>query len=615
MRNRIGLIVPDDDIHKFAAEILTKYVSVDIQVGLVSDAVLIAKKMIYNGCEIIIARAEVARTLKKHFPLLPVVELPISPLDLIRSVESIRKYGDNFAIICFENMVYDLEWMGVLLGVTLKTYMLKTENDVESTVQTALLAGCKGIIGGGVTIKYAKTTGIPCVIISISKESIMLAIRHATQVIAAIMVTQEKNLLITTVLENTYEGVITTDNEGVIRTINPSAQVLTGISESSAVNCHLSTVIQDLKLEDLNKNSLMLADQILDVAGKKMVCNIVPIVNENVSLGTVVTFKEAGKIVKTEENIRRKLFAKGHVAKFRFETIIGESDEIKTAIETAKNFSSSNLNILILGETGTGKEVFAQSIHNHTERCCGPFVAINCASLPGEMLESELFGYVSGAFTGASKEGKPGLFEVAHGGTVFLDEIGELDYLNQGRLLRFIQERTVRRLGSDKNIPVDVRIIAATNKDLEHAVLNKSFREDLYYRLNVLTLYLPPFREREGDINMLLKYFFSKHKANYEFDYYFSDEELSLLNEKEWRGNAREIENFVARKVFSSTQPQRHSHHKLTSLDKLREKSSRDKKLALINDALLKSGGNYSSAAEILKINRTTLWRWIRETK
>ncbi|TQF08136.1 Fis family transcriptional regulator, partial [Myxococcus llanfairpwllgwyngyllgogerychwyrndrobwllllantysiliogogogochensis] len=131
-------------------------------------------------------------------------------------------------------------------------------------------------------------------------------------------------------------------------------------------NCHLSTVIQDLKLEDLNKNSLMLADQILDVAGKKMVCNIVPIVNENVSLGTVVTFKEAGKIVKTEENIRRKLFAKGHVAKFRFETIIGESDEIKTAIETAKNFSSSNLNILILGETGTGKEVFAQSIHNHT---------------------------------------------------------------------------------------------------------------------------------------------------------------------------------------------------------------------------------------------------------
>jgi len=196
-----------------------------------------------------------------------------------------------------------------------------------------------------------------------------------------------------------------------------------------------------------------------------------------------------------EEEIRREMYFKGYTAKFHFDDIVAHDPITQKTIDLAKRFASTNAAILIHGESGVGKEVFAQSIHSASMRSSRPFVAMNCAAIPESLIESELFGYVDGAFTGARKKGKPGLFELAHGGTIFLDEISEMPFHLQARLLRVLQEHQVMRLGDDKIIPVDVRIIAATNRDLPMLIKSGQFRNDLYWRLNVLNLYLPPLRE------------------------------------------------------------------------------------------------------------------------
>ena len=284
--------------------------------------------------------------------------------------------------------------------------------------------------------------------------------------------------------------------------------------------------------------------------GTRLVCGKAPIVFDDRPIGAIATFQETARIEKMEVAIRKKTYAQGHVAHFTFDQIIGASEAITDAIEVAKDYAKSPFSVLILGETGTGKEAFAQSIHNASRHADGPFVAINCAALPAQILESELFGYVGGAFTGASREGKPGLFEVAHNGTVFLDEIGEMDYANQGRLLRFLQEKTIRRLGSERNIPVNVRIVAATNQNLDELVAQKTFREDLFYRLHIYPVTLPPLRERMEDVPDLVKRFVARFAAEEgKRVRSVSADAMRLLSEYKWPGNVRQLENTVFRAV------------------------------------------------------------------
>ena len=247
-------------------------------------------------------------------------------------------------------------------------------------------------------------------------------------------------------------------------------------------------------------------------------------------------------------------------------------------------------------------------------------MAVNCAALPAQLLESELFGYVAGAFTGASKVGKPGLFEVAHGGTIFLDEIAEMDYINQGRLLRVLQEKSVIRLGSDKVIPVDVRIIAATNKELKMMVAEKKFRDDLYFRLNVLRLPLPPLRDRSIDIGDYAKYFTEKHAFATKRELVITASAIKFLGKYPWPGNVRELQNTIERAVAVS---------KSDIIDEnvlaaicgdeytLLEQADpvQNEETIAIQSALQDAKGCYSEAAKLLGIDRTTLWRKMKRLK
>jgi two-component system NtrC family response regulator len=303
--------------------------------------------------------------------------------------------------------------------------------------------------------------------------------------------------------------------------------------------------------------------------------------------------------------------------RYRFESIIGSSEKMKEVLDLAGRVAASDASLLITGESGTGKELLAKGVHFNSQRADGPFVAVNCAAIPDSLIESELFGHVRGAFTGAVKD-KEGKFELADGGTLFLDEIGDLRIDLQAKILRALQEREVDRVGGGKPVSVDVRVIAATNKDIERAVKEGAFREDLYYRLNVITLFIPPLRERKEDIPLLASHFLKKF--NKDIDVRVDAGALSLLTAYGWPGNVRELENVIERASVLK-------RGALITLDELPEKLKKEKpgvediilnlpeqgisledlEKSLIIKALDKHKGNQTRAAEYLGITRPTL--------
>ncbi len=283
------------------------------------------------------------------------------------------------------------------------------------------------------------------------------------------------------------------------------------------------------------------ADALITIKNQYFIVNCKRMVRQQEYLGMVCILKNVTEIQSLERRLRKGIVDKGHIAFYTFAQIIGKSQKLLKTIEKAKKMAKNNRSILIFGENGTGKELFAHAIHMESPRKNGPFVAINCASLPENLLESEIFGYEEGAFTGARKGGKPGVFEQADGGTIFLDEIGDISPGIQVRLLRVLQEKQVVRVGGTKILTVDVRVIAATNRNLEAEVKKGSFREDLYYRLNVLPIEIPSLRERKDDIPLLLEHQLKSLEEAKTWD----QEVIELFMRYDWPGNIRELINVV----------------------------------------------------------------------
>jgi Nif-specific regulatory protein len=298
--------------------------------------------------------------------------------------------------------------------------------------------------------------------------------------------------------------------------------------------------------------------------------------------------------------------------KFRFDNIIGTNHSIRQVFELVAQVSTSNATVLIRGESGTGKELIAHIIHYNSLRKDGPFIRVNCSALPESIIESELFGHEKGAFTGAIAERK-GRFELAHGGTLFLDEIGDLSPLVQVKLLRALQEREIERVGSSKPISIDVRVIAATNRDLEHAMAENKFREDLFYRLNVFPIHIPPLRERKSDIPLLVDHFIEKYNQRHSKQVKrISTSAINLLMSYHWPGNIRELENTIERAVLIASEGVIMAHHLPPTLQSaqsskteiytnLQERLDQIEK-EMILDALKSTNGNYSKAAKLLGI-------------
>ena len=309
-----------------------------------------------------------------------------------------------------------------------------------------------------------------------------------------------------------------------------------------------------------------------------------------------------------------------------FDKIIGNSKSIKSVKSKASKIARSNSTILITGESGTGKELFARAIHSASCRAKEPFIAINCGAIPDSLLESELFGYDRGAFTGANREGKPGKFELANKGTVFLDEVGDMPLHLQVKILRVLQEKVIQRVGGTKDIPVDVRIIAATHQNLRELVEKRLFREDLYYRLNVIPIHIPPLRERPDDIPVLIEYLFSKFpKIMGKNILGFTKEALETLKNYTWPGNVRELENAIEYAVNFCPNEEMISQEYLPPwlTDSAAPISDEDFKqkleqseIELLKDALQKMGRSLEAKEQIAKklgISVSTLYRKLRK--
>lgn len=343
--------------------------------------------------------------------------------------------------------------------------------------------------------------------------------------------------------------------------------------------------------------------------------NASPLLNyEGEVVGIIYIFND----VKKERKLANKLM--GRQAIYTFDKIIGNDEGFKRLIDFSKEIADSRSTILITGESGTGKEILAQSIHNYSNRREEPFVAINSGAIPKSLIESELFGYEEGAFTGAKKGGQPGKFEIADKGTIFLDEIGEMPYDMQTRLLRVIEEGTISRVGATSQKVVDVRIIAASNRDLEEEVRKGNFRKDLFYRLNVLPIEIPPLRKRKGDIPLLVDYFMEKISMRLnKKKVHISKTDMDKLMDYKWPGNIRELENLIELIVNVGYIPTKITEGNLES-DIKKDTNAKAEELSLdyvekihIAKVLKMYSGNITHAAKVLGIGRNTLYRKIKK--
>lgn len=434
-----------------------------------------------------------------------------------------------------------------------------------------------------------------------------------------------------TILNTVNEWVVVVDENGIITMMSEAYKKFN--KEPNAVGKHVTEVIENTRMHIVVKTGVREVGDIQKIQGNKMIAMRVPIKKDDKIIGAVgkVMFKDIGdfhtvkkKVLDLEKELE---YYKSEViddrsAKYTFDSIIGSTEKMKHLKKIGSRVAKSKSNVIITGESGTGKELFAHSIHNASNRKLGPFVRLNCAAIPSELLESELFGYEEGAFTGAKKGGKKGKFEIANGGTILLDEIGDMPLNMQAKLLRVIQEKEFESVGGNTVKDLDVRIIASTNKDLKKLVEENKFREDFYYRLNVVRFDLPPLRERKEDIKELsisLKNKLTKKLGIYVED--ISKKTIKYLENYDWPGNIRELENVIERAInlldVELTIEPHHLPQRLTS-GKTRKIYSADKKLkAVLDDVekdmiieyLKRNKGNKNQTAKILGISRVSLYK------
>ena len=501
-----------------------------IEVGNNQAARAIAKK--YPEVDVIISRGGTANDLKS-LPEVTVVEIRLSITDLFQAAHSLLLQGFRTIGVATTANIFDEKARELTLGDA-KFFISPCVDDdaIRDSVRLLCQEGVDALIGCRVATDTARSLGLPAAFLESSEVSLTRAIDEAVKIVRAKEIDRLRWAQLDAIINNIEEGVLAVSGDNQISFFNQRAAGILAPDKEPIRYEAVKELMQHHK-----------GERIITYKNEKLLARSTPLMIENAYKGDVLIFQEVSTIQNSERKIRMSQYQKGLYAKKKFIDIIAKSEAMRHLLDKARKYARYDANILIGGETGTGKEILTQSIHNESQRQKGPFVSVNCAAIPASIMESELFGYVEGAFTGARKGGKPGLFELAHGGTIFLDEIGEIPLPIQTRLLRVLQEREIMRIGDDKIIPVDIRIICATNKDLGSLVDAERFREDLYYRINVLSLRIPSLRERCEDIPLLLRHYLNAKQKKYGVTVDISPEAMALLVDYRWPGNIRQLMN------------------------------------------------------------------------
>jgi propionate catabolism operon transcriptional regulator len=637
-----------------------------------------------DGLDVIVAAGSNGAYLRRRVPK-PVVLVNVTGIDLLQALASARRLETTVALITHGETVAELERFNAAFGIDFPQRVYRSADEAEQQVLELKRAGVRAIVGPGMVTDIATRAGLTSVFLY-SLASVRQAFETALEIALAAQAESLKRGRLDAVLQHLRDGVVAMDADGVIESINDQMLRILRVERTDAVGRRLSEVngavaagVPSEALEGLEAASGdageaghigspaervgRTRESVLLVDGTRYAVSATPILEQGAVNGAVVTFHEAQMLQRLDRSLRSTHRPQDRIAVFMLDDLVGRSKNVSRLREVARRYASVDATTLILGESGSGKELLAQGMHNAGPRRDGPFVAVNCGALPENLLESELFGYEEGAFTGARRGGKAGLIEAAHGGTLFLDEIGEMPATVQVRLLRVLQQRELIRLGATRPTRIDIRVIAATHRRLDDMVATGVFRQDLYYRLNILRLDVPPLRERRPDILLLLAIFF---KRALERQGIRMREAASLrlsalrrLAVYPWPGNVRELENVAERLAVHATiggvtepidaaalrllvpemaaydahrphdgfavnrgdgreggyggEPESVSNDEAGSplSQRLKTRSQADERV-MIERALDQAGGDRDVVCRQLGISRTTLWRKLR---
>ena len=626
---KIALVVPCENFIADAAQILSQHNQFHEQEDsetYVMDEIIMNNSdtgHVQIDADIILTRGLLAQILANLPGDIPVVRISVPTADILRTIRKCTQlYGQKqIGIIAAGNMLAGITGLADLCDAPIQTYLLSPNWNNEALVDQAVREGCEVIIGGLNTCRYAQMIHIPNMLIETSKEAFWDALSSAKRSLLIFRKEQEKSMRLQTILDISHDGIIFIDPSRRVTTVNKKAQSVFGL-DSSCIGKRIIDFPFPLELKNILSDNNEYTNKILQHNRTLLSISKTFVRTQAFLSGSIVNIQLVNEIQSLEGDIRKQIYDKGLVAKLTFEDMVGTAPAMASVIRTARKYSQTNSNILLIGESGTGKEVLAQSIHNSSSRSLCPFVAVNCAAIPDTLLESELFGYVMGAFTGARKNGKAGLFELAHTGTIFLDEIGEIPLPLQAKLLRVLQEREIMRVGGDSVIHVDIRIIAATNQNLESLVRNNQFREDLFYRLDVLRINIPPLNQH---IPLLVSRYMDRN-----FPGIITEPEvIQFLCQSDWTGNIRHLFNICermavlcsdgridiecARLAFPEGHPSLDGPGMAGSGTAAANATDASTERHQIMETLSSCRFNKGQTATMLGMSRSTLWRKMKE--
>ncbi|HEX5372125.1 MAG TPA: propionate catabolism operon regulatory protein PrpR [Aquabacterium sp.] len=620
---------------------LASKASVDVlDMGFEQAVARIREMQARRAIDVVVAAGSNGAYLRQHLDM-PVVLVKVGGFDLMQALARAKRLSSHVGLVTYQGMAPDLAPFGEVfeLGVVQRSY--ETEDDARACLRELQHLGVEVVVGTGLVADLADELGLTGVFLY-SMDAVRDALEDAVEVARASRIELAKRERLNTILAQLSDGVIAVDQQERIQTLNPAMAQWLGVTPGQWLGRVLSDVCPDLSLQGTLRLATQELEKIERVRGKALIVSRMPIIEQGVLTGAVLSCQDPISIQRVDRHIRTRIKPQALAQRYELGQFLGTGAAVERVRQMALSCARSTATVLLIGESGTGKELIAQGIHRASERRDMPFVAVNCAAVSETLLESELFGYEEGAFTGARRGGKIGLFEAAHNGTLFLDEVGEMPVSLQARLLRVLQEREVLRVGATEPTPVNVRVIAATHRDLRAHVERGEFRLDLFYRLNILRIDVPPLRERVDDIGAIARAVHARLCTRLSVPASRSMPLIDALVRQaphyDWPGNVREMENIIERVMaYGDVLDAQEARDPVRAEDLLRtmapelfgsgagapqtllpegetrwRERQQQSERAEIQRVLDQCGGDRRLASERLGISRTTLWRKLR---
>ena len=627
----IVVVTPFSSMSEVTRRVIAEYgyANVDLLEAEPGNILERTRQAIDGGAKAIISRGGFYELIKTEFDI-PTVEVKVTAFDLIDIFKEVKQAVGNelIGVIGYRNVIYGAQTIAEVMGLDTVCFEMTKQSDIVADVERLVDRGIRVFVGDNNVKTAVAKPHCKAFLVQSGSQAMHIAIQQASDILYASRLQKEKAQQFATIIDFVHDGIIAIDNQGCITVFNSASEKITGFSKSEALGKRITEIIPETRLLNILETVRSEIGDIQKLENQTVIATSrTPVVVDGEVRGAVATYQDITDVQKLEQRIRIKLAEKGFVAQYDFSDIVHQSAVVAECIRTAKKFAQYDTSVLIFGPSGVGKELFAQGIHNSSQRRNSPFVAINCAALPETLIESELFGYVEGSFTGAGRKGKAGLFEMAHGGTIFLDEISELPILLQGRLLRVLQEKQVMRIGDNKLIPVDVRVVCATNRDLASLVNRNQFRVDLYFRIAILSLFIPPLNERVEDIELLAEHFVKEFGNRYRKGRLaLAPEAVDYLRRSVYKGNVRELQGMIERAVVIcegktigvgdlAAMPGADGPADDLPPAFAEALTLKDMEDEYIDYVYAKTNGSLKESSAILGIGRTTLWRRIKESR